>query len=235
MAETSKTNSFAGLGEGIAKTPDMAETEVEITEQMGLLSTYVETLMTELNTDLSTKPIEQSDLQNYIWWLVVLRILFVNGIRLPFKLKEKRLCVPPYLFAVLECLGKVEDFHRGFVINIAKPNQEAIDKAISDVTVKEMSKISSMLESQFKAIGYGYATVVPCNSKFGEVDFMTFQLVANVVKNEDDKPAPFLATMFSLLGFSQMKETVTMARVGYGDLNHHRNLVRGVAKYERRQ
>lgn len=229
---TPKQFNFEGMGEGIAKTPSMVETEVTISQETGLMRYYIEAIMCELNTDLSTQPIVEQDLTDYIWWLVQMRVLFTNGVRLPFKLKDEHLCVPAYLFSMLECLGRVEDVHRGFSIRIASPSDAIVKELTSDDYVRRMKRISNILESQFKAIGYQYATVIPCNSKFGEVNFMTFQLIANEIKNEDDKPAPFLATMYSLLGFKQM-EAVTMTRIGYGDIIHHRNLIRGVTRYEK--
>lgn len=155
--------------------------------------------------------------KKYCNTFVVSRIAWVRGDSKNVIVRpEERILVPSLLDSVLKNIGVVYETSLGLTLN------PTIDyDAVEVLTADDMRKIGFYLSSIKEYIGsLGYI-----KDKTGCWDFMSMQIIDDVVQNFTDHAHPAYAILASIVAPKWVVSTVMSPRVRYGDLNFFKGLL----------
>jgi hypothetical protein len=153
---------------------------------------------------------------SYLQFLVVLRVMWVNGIG-GWTHPAERLAVPPYMTLLLASIGIVSEPRLGLELKpglcfagLDVPNLREFQSTFPKEDAYRFSNILKGLST----LGLDYAEGFPTDKR-GSWEFMTFVVQNNVVTRYDATAHPGLAVCAATMNL-RGAESVLLPRVSYG-------------------
>lgn len=202
-------------------TCDQAE-ETLMSYVHGLAQAIVETTDKEL--DLSEV---ETRCRNYIYYLIVARIRYVNGEKLPLPATDRAWIVPAFINVVLAQIGRIDDPNLGLVLRPVLTEEQLKDQ---DWTVEKLTTEARWLRTRLDVANIEYANGLP-KSREGNYQMMTLQVINDRVMGEDGSHPGVHALIAGFLGLKFL-ENVLAPRVEYATINSVKRMLARVVDYE---
>lgn len=202
-------------------TCDQAE-ETLMSYVQGLAQAIVE------STDRELDPSEvETRCKEYIQYLIVARIRYVNGEKLPFPPTDRVWIVPAFINVVLAQIGRIDDPNLGIVLQPVLTQEQAHYEAW---TAEKISREARWLRTRLDVANIEYANGLP-KSRDGNHEMMTLQVINDKVMGEDGSHPGVHALIAGFLGLKFM-ENVLAPRVEYATIKSVRRMLARVVDYE---
>lgn len=225
---------YSSVVSGIKPELSLEEIAVSFALEGALLPEYVDSYISCLNLNAQMTPIDRDELLWYLMMLIKLRILLVQGERLPFHPRSTILAIPAAIYDLMCQIGIATSMEFGVTL---KPE---LEKTLRESCLVEMNSpgfllklksTSAKLMNLMQAANMGYAEELPVN-RYGDVSFMCFQhgkeIAAGkeemVIRSNTSKATPFQALMSMLLNQTHVQQILGRT-VLYGTQTQFRSVV----------
>lgn len=197
---------------------DVQTVEVQFHPETGCFKEFVEVEYSALELEATkaglSLPFSEEDFSKYCTTFIVSRVAWVMGEKTSLILHpaDKIIC-PALLDAVTKNIGHVMETKQGLTL---VPTIESKDNVLSKPECEKISFFLASLPNYMGGMGY-------VKDKTGSWEFMSMQLVENVVMSEVDCH-PAYSTLAAIVG-PKWLGAVTAPRIRYGDLDMYRSLL----------
>jgi hypothetical protein len=209
--------------------PSVSEVTCTLTDEM--LDAYVEALaqiivQADVGGSMDLKE-TTNELKTYIKQLIIFRIRYVRGERIPMHPKDRGWIVPAFISIVLEQIGRVDDPTTGLILTPALTKEQTETPLWDEVTLLKKGRWLRMICDR---ANIEYAIELPAQ-KEGNPEMMTLQVIDDEVRGEDGTHAGVYALIAGFLGIKVL-ENVLCPRVLYDSTATFSRLLARVPDYE---
>lgn len=165
--------------------------------------------------------------RDYIQYLIVARIRYVNGEKLPLPPTDRAWIVPAFINVVLAQIGRIDDPNLGIVL---KPVLTKEQMQYEAWTAERITSEARWLRIRLDIANIEYANGLP-KDREGNHEMMTLQVINDRVMGEDGSHPGVHALIAGFLGLKFM-ENVLAPRVEYATISSVRRMLARVVDYE---
>lgn len=229
-----ETTDIGSLVEHINPIPmDLLEITVTVNPDNAVLIEYADALYSEISAELAKtggrEIIGQADIRNYVQWLVIQRVNWVNGDKVQAHPKGRDFFVPSYISVVLAHIGVVLDRDRNIMLKPTLPKGFKIEAGGVEFSKEDAKRISNHLMT-WRNAGLEGVEGYEAN-KDGSFEFMTYCVIEDQVVRYEANAHPTFALLAATVALKGVEATL-VPRVKYGSLDTYRNYMGDLARFK---